>query len=112
MDAIMPSSVSPEQIEWLVRWLFGSALRLVNIIQAPALILTGGIAWLLCRPLQSWIIIRIQRLPEHQRLNWLVPHQAWLINRLVPLITPAAWVVGLWISISVAERADWPDAVA
>jgi small-conductance mechanosensitive channel len=111
MDAIMPS-VSPEQLEWLVRWLFGTALRLANIIQVPALILTGGIAWLLCRPLQSWIIAWIQRLPEHQRLDWLVQHRAWLINRLVPLITPAAWVMGLWISVSVAERVGWPDTVA
>src|SRR5689334_23353646 len=112
MDAIMPSSITPEQLEWLVRWLFDSALRLANVIQAPALILTGGIAWLLCRPLQSWIIAWIRRLPEHQRLDWLVQHRAWLINRLVPLITPAAWVMGLWISVSVAERVGWPDTVA
>jgi small-conductance mechanosensitive channel len=32
-------------------------------------------------------------------------------DRLVPLITPVAWAIGLWISVAVAERAGWPHAV-
>ena len=30
-----------------------------NLIQIPAVILTGGIAWLVCRPLQRWIRGRV-----------------------------------------------------
>jgi small-conductance mechanosensitive channel len=30
----------------------------------------------------------------------------------VPLITPAVWAIGLWISVSVAEYGGWPHAVA
>jgi hypothetical protein len=30
---------------------------------------------------------------------------------LVPLITPVAWVIGLWVSVVVAERAGWPNLV-
>ena len=56
MDPLLPSSVSPEQIGWLVHWLSSDVLRLANIIQVPALILTGGIAWLLCRPVQRWMV--------------------------------------------------------
>jgi len=32
-------------------------------------------------------------------------------DRLVPLITPIAWAIGLWISVAVAERVGWPHAV-
>jgi hypothetical protein len=32
-------------------------------------------------------------------------------DRLVPLITPVAWAIGLWIAVAVAERAGWPHAV-
>src|SRR3954453_5755981 len=112
MDAIVPSSISPEQIMLVVRWLFGGALQLANIIQAPALILTAGVAWLLCRPVQNAIVNRIRKLPERQRLDWVVQHQAWLTQRLVPLLTPTAWAVGLWVSVFIAKRTGWPDAVA
>src|SRR5690349_12781748 len=112
MDPLTPFLVSPERIGWLVRWLSIDVFRLENIIQVPALILTGGIAWLLCRPVQRRISVWIRQLSEHQRLDWLVLHRVWLINRLVPLITPTAWVIGLWISVSVAEHTGWPDAVA
>ncbi len=104
--------VSLEQAAQFGRWLFGDALSLANIIQVPALILTGGIAWLLCRPVRGWITAWIGAVPEHHRFEWLAHRRSWVADRLVPLITPTTWVVGLWISITVAERAGWPHAVA
>ena len=101
-----------EQVAHLGRWLLGDALSLVNIVQIPAVILTGGIAWLLCRPVQRWITAWIGRVPERHHFEWLAQHRPWMIDRLVPLITPTAWVTGLWISVTVAERAGWPHAVA
>lgn len=96
----------------LWRWLFGDAFSLVNIIQVPALILTGGIAWLVCRPVQGRITTWYGHVPERHGFEWLRQHRSWVIERLVPLLTLTTWVVGLWISVSVAERAGWPHAVA
>ncbi|PPQ27348.1 hypothetical protein CCS01_27770 [Rhodopila globiformis] len=111
MDAIMPSSVSSEQFQWVIHWLFGDALQFANLIQVPALIMTGGVAWLLCRPVQHWAVAWINRLPDHHHLDSLL-HRPWLIQRVVPLITPTAWVIGLWIAVTVAARTGWPDTVA
>jgi len=110
VDSMSPGSFSLDQLRWISHWLFGDALQMANIIQIPALIITGGIAWLLCRPVQGWITDRISRQPNHHQLDVL--HRPWIIQRLVPLITPATWVFGLWIAIAVAERTGWPDAVA
>jgi small-conductance mechanosensitive channel len=104
--------VSFQQAVQFGRWLFGDALSLVNLIQVPALILTGAIAWLLCHPVRGWIIAWVGRVPERQRFEWLAHRRAWVGDRLVPLVTPTAWVVGLWLSVTVAERAGWPHAVA
>src|ERR1700704_7143761 len=41
-----------------------------------------------------------------------VQHRPLATRRLVPLITPAVWAIGLWISVSVAEYGGWPHAVA
>jgi hypothetical protein len=38
-------------------------------------------------------------------------HRSWVTERLVPLITPTSWAIGLWISVAVAERAGWPHLV-
>ena len=38
-------------------------------------------------------------------------HRCWVTDWLVPLITPTAWAIGLWISVVVAERAGWPHLV-
>ena len=90
----------------------GDALTLAHVIQGPALILTGGVAWLLCRPIQGWIVAWIGQRAEHHHLDWLIQHRSWATDRLVPLLTPVAWLIGLWISVYVAERAGWPDGLA
>ena len=96
----------------VLRWLLGDALSWANVAQVPALFLTGGAAWVLCHPVRTRITAWIDRLPDRHHLDWLVQHRANAIQRLVPLITPAVWAVGLWVSVSVAEYRDWPHAVA
>src|SRR6201987_685201 len=97
--------------EQLERHLLDEILVFANLIQIPAVILTGGVAWLVCRPLRRLTTSWVERVPEHHHLDWAVSHRSWVTDRLVPLITPIAWVVGLWISVAVAERAGWPLAV-
>ena len=97
-----------EQFE---RHLLDEILVFANLIQIPAVILTGGVAWLVCRPIRRWVTSWVERVPEHHHLDWIVSHRSWVTDRLVPLITPMAWAIGLWISVAVAERAGWPHAV-
>ncbi|MBV8893114.1 MAG: mechanosensitive ion channel [Acidobacteria bacterium] len=91
--------------------LLDEILVFANLIQIPAVILTGGVAWLVCRPIRHWAVAWIRRLPEGHHLDWIVHHRSWVAERLVPLITPTAWVIGLWISVAVAEHAGWPHLV-
>jgi small-conductance mechanosensitive channel len=114
IDAIVPFSalLSLGQIEQLARWLLGDTLSWANIAQVPALFLTGAVAWLLCHPVRMHVVAWINRHPDHHRLDWLVLHRPLATERLVPLITPLVWAIGLWISISVAQYGDWPHAVA
>jgi len=98
-------------LEQLEQRLLGDVLIFVNLIQIPAVILTGGIAWLVCRPIQRWISRLVERVPEHHRLDWVVHHRSWVNDRLVPLVTPVAWMFGLWISVTLAEHQGWPHAV-
>src|SRR5262245_55003981 len=97
-----------EQFE---KHLFDEIFVFANLIQIPAVILTGGVAWLVCRPIRRWVTGWVERVPEHHHLDWIVYHRSWVTDRLTPLITPAAWAVGLWIAVAVAERAGWPHAV-
>ena len=82
--------------EHLERHLLDEILVFANLIQIPAVILTGGVAWVVCRPIRSWAAAWIERVPEGHHLDWIVHHRSWVIDRLVPLITPTAWVIGLW----------------
>jgi small-conductance mechanosensitive channel len=98
-------------LEQLEKHLLDEILVFANLIQIPAVILTGGVAWLVCRPIRSWAVAWIRRVPEGHHLDWIVHHRSWAAERLVPLITPTAWAIGLWISVAVAERAGWPHLV-
>ena len=97
--------------EQLETHLLDDVLVFANLIQIPAVILTGGAAWLVCRPIRRWASRWVERVPEHHHLDWVVSHRSWVTDRLVPLITPMAWAIGLWISVTVAERAGWPHAI-
>jgi small-conductance mechanosensitive channel len=100
------------QLGQLVRWLLGDALSWGNIAQIPALFLTGGVAWILCHPVCARIMAWADRHPDHHHLDWLVHRRPFAARRLVPLVTPAVWAIGLWISVTVAEYGGWPHAVA
>jgi small-conductance mechanosensitive channel len=104
--------ISMRDFEQFAQWLFGDILGWANIIQIPALLLTAGIAWLLCRPIRAWLATSLNRVQKSTHLDWLEHHRPWVIDRLIPLVTPIAWVTGLWISISVAGQVGWPHAVA
>src|SRR6202045_4859879 len=97
--------------ELLERHLLDEIFVFANLIQIPAVILTGGVAWLVCRPIRRWVKLWVERVPEHHHLDWVVSHRSWVTDRLVPLITPVAWAIGLWISVAVAEHTGWPRAV-
>jgi small-conductance mechanosensitive channel len=97
--------------EQLEKHVLDEILVFANLIQIPAVILTGGVAWLVCRPIRRWAAAWIERVPERHHLDWIVHHRSWVTDRLVPLITPTAWAIGLWISVAVAERAGWPHLV-
>jgi small-conductance mechanosensitive channel len=86
-------------------------LVFANLIQIPAGILTGGVAWLVCHPTRRWMTAWIERVPEGHHLDWIAHHRSWTAEQLVPLDTPTAWAVGLWISVAVAEHAGWPHLV-
>jgi small-conductance mechanosensitive channel len=75
-------------------------------------LLTAAIAWVLCRPVRGWLAVRLNKVQEATHFDWLEHHRPWVIDRLIPLVTPIAWVTGLWISVSIAEQAGWPHAVA
>lgn len=94
--------------EPLGQYFLDNVFVLVNFIQVPAVILTGGVAWLVCRPLQGWVSRWVQQVPEHHHLDWIAHHRSWINDRLVPLITPVAWAIGLWIAVTVAKQQDWP----
>ena len=98
--------------EHLEKHLLDEVLVFANLVQIPAVILTGGVAWLVCRPIRRWAAAWIERVPEGHHLDWIVHHRSWVTDRLVPLITPTAWAIGLWISVVVAERAGWPGPLS
>jgi small-conductance mechanosensitive channel len=108
----VPPSLSLQAFEQFVQWLFGDILGWANVIQIPALVLTAGIAWLACRPLRAWLTARLDRVGENSYLDWFGHHRTWVSDRLIPLTTPIAWATGLWISVSIAQQAGWPHAVA
>ncbi|MDR3533521.1 MAG: mechanosensitive ion channel [Rhodopila sp.] len=110
-DAVLLGQVMLAHFEQLEQYLRGNVLILINLVQVPAVILTGAVAWLVCRPAQQWIKGCVERLPEHHRLDWIARHGSWINDRLVPLVTPIAWTVGLSISVTVAKQEGWPHEV-
>ncbi|MBV9783627.1 MAG: mechanosensitive ion channel [Acidisphaera sp.] len=85
---------------------------LPNLVQIPAVLLTGAVAWLITRPVQQRLVVWVERIPADHRLDWFVQHREWVIHRLAPLIAPAVWAIGLWLSLIVAQQFGWPSAGA
>jgi small-conductance mechanosensitive channel len=97
--------------EHFERHLLNEILVFANLIQIPAVILTGTVAWVVCRPVRGCVAAWIGRVPEGHHLDWIVHHRSWVSDRPVPLITPTAWAIGLWIAVVVAQHVGWPDHV-
>jgi small-conductance mechanosensitive channel len=84
-----------------------------NLIQIPAVILAGAAAWVLTRPLQHSFAGWVNRQwPASLHLDWLERHRDWLVGTVAPLIPLACWMLGLWLSIAVAQVLGWPHDVA
>nr|WP_294507790.1 mechanosensitive ion channel domain-containing protein [uncultured Rhodopila sp.] len=111
IDAVSLWQILSAHVQQLEQRLLGDVLTFVNLIQIPAVVLTGGAAWIICRPVRRWAVRWIDRIPAHHHLDWIVYHRTWVNDRLVPLITLATWTIGLWMSVTVAEQAGWPHAV-
>jgi small-conductance mechanosensitive channel len=88
--------------------LLRDVLVFANLVQIPAVILTGTLAWLMTRPIRGWACARVADLTERRHWDWVVQHRAWVSERLIPLMTPAAWAIGLWIAATVADHKQWP----
>nr|WP_294525912.1 mechanosensitive ion channel domain-containing protein [uncultured Rhodopila sp.] len=111
IDAVSVWQILSAHLQQLEQRLLGDVLTVVNLIQIPAVILTGVVARVVCRPMQRRAVRWIDGIPAHHHLDWIIYHRAWVSDRLVPLLTLATWTVGLWISVTVAEQEGWPHAV-
>jgi hypothetical protein len=87
-------------------------LTAANLAQIPAVIMTGGVAWLLSHLPRRWVTLWLQRLPVHPHSEWLIHSRTWVIGRLVPLLGPTIWALGLWLALRAAQTFGWPDDVA
>src|SRR5215203_5346425 len=96
----------------MLNWLLADILIPANLVQVPALALSGGVAWLIARPLRHWTCSWITQQANDQPESWLARYRDFLLAELVPLITPALWASGLWVAITVAQRLSWPHDVA
>jgi small-conductance mechanosensitive channel len=98
-------------LERLIAWFLADIVTAANVAQLPALALTGALAWLLARPIRQWTCQWVSRDFTDGSREWAT-RRDWIINRVVPLITPAVWMLGLWLAVEVAERRGWPHDVA
>jgi small-conductance mechanosensitive channel len=90
--------------------LLQDVLVFTNLIQVPAVLLTGSIAWLISRPIRWWAVRWLEG--ERRQPEWVRSHRSWISERLLPLIMPSVWLVGLWIAVALAERVGWPHDAA
>ena len=105
-----PFSYAQAGLERLAAWILADILTAPILAQVPAVALTGGVAWLVTRPLRRLICGRIDRAAHAD--GWWSRNGGWVADRLVPLIAPAAWAAGLWLAIAAAQRFAWPNDVA
>lgn len=98
--------------ERALAWALTDVFTTVNLVQVPAVALTGLVAWIVSRPLRRWLCRFASEKPAGRESEDLRRHRDWIIDHLVPVITPAFWAVGLWIAVVVADRVGWPHDVA
>lgn len=83
-----------------------------NLVQIPAVIMTGGVAWVLSHLPRRWLTLWLERLALHAHSHWQIQVRDWFMSRFVPLLGPAVWAAGLWIALIAADRFGWPHDVA
>ena len=105
-----PFSYAQAGLERLAAWLLADILTAPILAQVPAVALTGAVAWLVTRPLRRLMCGWIDR--AAQTGGWWGRHGGWIVDRLVPLVAPAAWAAGLWVAVAAAQRLAWPHDVA
>ena len=101
-----------DQLEQFIGWLLSDILTASNLAQFPAVALTGAVAWLVGRPLRKRVCALVRSQPVDPTQDWARSCAEWIVNQLVPLITPALWLAGLWLAVLVGERLAWPHDVA
>ncbi len=114
-ETMEPSSVWQiivQRAQVLETRLLQDVLVFTNLVQIPAVILTGSIAWLICHPVRQWVTRWVERVAEHNHWDWVSHHRDWITERLLPLLTPTAWVIGLWVAVALANRLGWPHDAA
>jgi small-conductance mechanosensitive channel len=112
VDLFSYSQASLAYLERVLSWLLADILIPANLVQVPAVALSGGIAWLAARPLRHWFCSWIAREAASTPEGWLARYREWILAELVPLITPGLWATGLWVAVDVAQRLSWPHDVA
>jgi small-conductance mechanosensitive channel len=112
VDLVSYSQVSLAYFQRVLSLLIAEFLTPANLVQIPALALSGGLAWLAARPLRHWTCNWIARQASDSPDGWLTRYRGFILVELVPLITPALWASGLWVAINVAQRLSWPHDVA
>jgi small-conductance mechanosensitive channel len=96
-------------LERLAAWLLAEVLTAPNLVQLPAIALTGTVAWLLTRPLRRFACGWIERAAAARPDSWWGRRGRWVASKLVPLLTPVAWAAGLWVAVAVARCLGWPQ---
>jgi small-conductance mechanosensitive channel len=112
VDLSSYTQASLVQLQQFASWLLADILITANLVQIPALALSGGIAWLVARPVTRWICGWIARQANERPASWLARHREWVLDELVPLITPLLWTAGLLVAVDIAQRLSWPHDVA
>ena len=112
MDLSSYAHASLGRLDHFLHWLLADILITANLVQIPALAISGGIAWLIARPVTRWILAWIDRQANERPAGWLGRHREWVLAELVPLITPSLWTAGLLVAVNVAQRFSWPHDVA
>src|SRR5690348_9217551 len=71
MEVLSYSEASLARLQPLLTWLLADILTVANLVQIPAVALTGVVAWLvsrpLCRRINAWIA---EVANVHQHLEW------------------------------------------
>ncbi len=99
------------RLEAALAWLAANVVTSANLVQLPAVALTGVAAWFVARPLRIRLARYVRTAGDLTPATWLGARRGALADRLPPLLMPALWTFGLWVALAIADRFDWPSDV-